>query len=104
MSLIAFKTTPENGVNPLDRDSLKGLLILKYVSTHDAADKLGSVRDICDSFVGFQRGLFRSEQDTNQAAPNTNLGEARSYLSGAQIMCLTVQVTWHSELEPNCRE
>lgn len=48
----------EEGVDQLDTDNLKGLLTLKYGSTHDAASSLGNVKDIRQNFVGFQRGLY----------------------------------------------
>ena len=51
----------EEGVDQLDTDNLRGLLNLKYGSTHDAADRLGDVRDIRRNFVGFQRELYRRE-------------------------------------------
>ncbi|MDN3645771.1 DEAD/DEAH box helicase family protein [Pontixanthobacter aestiaquae] len=50
------------GVEQLDTDNLKGLLTLKYGSTHDAAERLGSVKDIRTNFVGFQRGLYKGTQ------------------------------------------
>ena len=53
----------EDGVDQLDTDNLKGLLTLKYGSTHDAAAKLGSVKDIRQNFVGFQRGLYSTDKD-----------------------------------------
>ena len=48
----------EEGVDQLDTDNLKGLLTLKYGSTHDASSALGSVRDIRHNFVDFQKGLY----------------------------------------------
>ncbi|MXO84754.1 DEAD/DEAH box helicase [Altererythrobacter aurantiacus] len=51
----------EEGVDQLDTDNLKGLLTLKYGSTHDAAVTLGSMKDIRRNFVEFQRELYQRE-------------------------------------------
>jgi type I restriction enzyme R subunit len=46
------------GVSELDQDKLADLLQLKYHSVPDAADQLGGVPAIRDTFVGFQRYLY----------------------------------------------
>lgn len=45
--------------------NLKGLLALKYGSTHDAASSLGNVKEIRQNVVGFQSGLFRPRRLEN---------------------------------------
>ena len=42
----------------LDQDKLGSLLELKYRSVPDAADQLGGVPLILDTFVGFQQYLY----------------------------------------------
>lgn len=46
------------GVGELDQDKLADLLQLKYHSVPDAADQLGGIPAIRDTFVGFQRYLY----------------------------------------------
>jgi type I restriction enzyme, R subunit len=46
------------GVSELDQDKLADLLQLKYHSVTDAADQLGGIPAIRDTFVGFQRYLY----------------------------------------------
>lgn len=46
------------GVRELDRDKLPSLLELKYHSMGDAMSELGSVSDISNVFVGFQKHLY----------------------------------------------
>jgi type I restriction-modification system DNA methylase subunit len=46
------------GVSELDQDKLADLLQLKYHSVPDAADQLGGIPAIRDTFVGFQRYLY----------------------------------------------
>ena len=45
----------KQGVSKLDQEKLVGLLQLKYHSVADAADQLGGVPVIRDTFVGFQQ-------------------------------------------------
>jgi type I restriction enzyme, R subunit len=46
------------GVSELDQDKLADLLQLKYHSVPDAADQLGGIPAILDTFVGFQQYLY----------------------------------------------
>ena len=46
------------GVGELDQEKLGSLLELKYHSVPDAADQLGGVPMIRDTFIGFQRYLY----------------------------------------------
>jgi type I restriction enzyme R subunit len=46
------------GVRELDQEKLSDLLQLKYHTIDDAADQLGAVPMIRDTFVGFQRYLY----------------------------------------------
>ena len=46
------------GVGELDQDKLADLLQLKYHSVPDAADQLGGIPAIRDTFVGFQQYLY----------------------------------------------
>jgi type I restriction enzyme, R subunit len=47
------------GVEELDQEKLGHLLELKYHTVSDAAEKLGGVPMIRDTFVGFQQYLYR---------------------------------------------
>ena len=47
------------GVEELDQEKLGHLLELKYHTVSDAADQLGGVPVIRDTFVGFQQYLYR---------------------------------------------
>ncbi|XSG82093.1 MAG: EcoAI/FtnUII family type I restriction enzme subunit R [Methyloligella sp. ZOD6] len=49
----------EQGVDELDQAKLGHLLELKYHTVSDAAEKLGDIPTIRDSFVGFQQYLYR---------------------------------------------
>lgn len=49
----------EQGVSELDQSKLPSLLELKYSSTADAASQLGSVAQIKDAFVNFQKYLYQ---------------------------------------------
>tara|TARA_B110000305_G_C18887756_1_gene380455 strand:- start:119 stop:280 length:162 start_codon:yes stop_codon:yes gene_type:complete len=49
------------GVRELDIEKLPDLLELKYDSIPDAVTQLGNVRDIRDTFVGFQEALYSKE-------------------------------------------
>ena len=46
------------GVRELDQEKLGHLLELKYHTVSDAAEELGGVPVIRDTFVGFQRYLY----------------------------------------------
>ena len=48
-----------HGVGELDQAKLGNLLELKYHTVSDAADQLGGVPVIRDTFVGFQQYLYR---------------------------------------------
>src|SRR6516225_285360 len=48
----------KQGVEELDQEKLAGLLQLKYHSVADAADQLGGVSVIRDTFIGFQQYLY----------------------------------------------
>ncbi|WP_396194985.1 EcoAI/FtnUII family type I restriction enzme subunit R [Flavobacterium sp.] len=48
----------ETGVDELDQEKLPQLLILKYQSISDAADTLGGIEKIRNTFIGFQKYLY----------------------------------------------
>jgi type I restriction enzyme R subunit len=48
----------EQGVGELDQEKLGDLLQLKYHTVSDAADQLGGVSAIRDTFIGFQQYLY----------------------------------------------
>lgn len=48
----------KQGVGELDQDKLGSLIALKYHTVNEAADQLGGVQRIRDSFIGFQRHLY----------------------------------------------
>ena len=48
----------KQGVEELDQDKLGNLLELKYHTVSDAAEQLGGVPVIRDTFLGFQRYLY----------------------------------------------
>jgi type I restriction enzyme R subunit len=48
----------KQGVGELDQDKLGDLLQLKYHTVTDAADQLGGIPAIRDTFIGFQRYLY----------------------------------------------
>ena len=48
----------EGGVEELDIDRLGDLLILKYKALHDGEKALGSIDNIKDMFINFQRHLY----------------------------------------------
>ncbi len=53
----------QTGVEELDQEMLPNLLELKYNSVIDAAEKLGSVGNIRELFIGFQKHLYDSNND-----------------------------------------
>jgi type I restriction enzyme, R subunit len=48
----------KQGVGELDQEKLASLIALKYHTVNEAAEQLGGVPKIRDSFVGFQRHLY----------------------------------------------
>ena len=48
------------GVEELDQEKLAHLLELKYHTVNEAAERLGGVPAIRDTFVGFQQYLYRA--------------------------------------------
>ena len=48
----------ETGVEELDQEKLPALLQLKYHSLADAEEQLGSVEQIIQAFVAFQKYLY----------------------------------------------
>jgi type I restriction enzyme R subunit len=50
----------ETGVDELDQEKLPQLLMLKYQSISDATETLGGIDRIRDTFIGFQKYLYRS--------------------------------------------
>ncbi len=48
----------ETGVDELDQEKLPDLLSLKYYSITDAAEKLGGIEAIKETFIAFQRYLY----------------------------------------------
>jgi type I restriction enzyme R subunit len=55
----------KQGVEELDQEKLGDLLQLKYHTVSDAAEELGGVTLIRDTFVGFQRYLYEGERAMN---------------------------------------
>ncbi len=51
----------QTGVEELDEEKLPSLLTLKYSAINDALEKLGSVSDIREIFIGFQKNLYTEE-------------------------------------------
>ncbi|MBU1099805.1 MAG: DEAD/DEAH box helicase family protein [Bacteroidetes bacterium] len=51
----------QTGVEELDQDKLPGLLELKYHSISDASERLGSIPDIRNLFIDFQKYLYVGE-------------------------------------------
>ena len=51
----------ETGVGELDEDKLPSLLELKYQSLTDATEELGGVDKIRDTFISFQKYLYRGK-------------------------------------------
>lgn len=51
----------KQGVSELDQDKLGNLITLKYHTVNEAAEQLGGVAKIRDSFVGFQRHLYENQ-------------------------------------------
>ena len=51
----------KEGVNELDDDKLADLIKLNYGSVHDAKVQLGSIKDIRDTFIGFQEHLYQEK-------------------------------------------
>ncbi len=49
----------ETGVSELDQDKLPSLLELKYQSITDAAEALGGVETIKNTFIEFQKYLYQ---------------------------------------------
>ncbi len=49
----------ETGVDELDQEKLPQLLMLKYQSISDATETLGGIDRIRDTFIGFQKYLYR---------------------------------------------
>lgn len=49
----------ESGVSELDQDKLPSLLELKYQSITDAAEELGGVESIRNTFIEFQKHLYQ---------------------------------------------
>jgi len=58
----------KQGVEELDQEKLAGLLQLKYHSVADAADQLGGVSVIRDTFIGFQQYLYEERLGEATAA------------------------------------
>src|SRR5262249_53552997 len=60
----------EQGVGELDQEKLSDLLQLKYHTVADAADQLGGIPVIRDTFVGFQQYLYANvgSQETASTA------------------------------------
>jgi type I restriction enzyme, R subunit len=58
----------KQGVEELDQEKLAGLLQLKYHSVADAADQLGGVSVIRDTFIGFQQYLYEERVGEATAA------------------------------------
>jgi type I restriction enzyme R subunit len=54
----------KQGVEELDQEKLASLLQLKYHSVADAADRLGGVPVIRDTFIGFQQYLYEESGST----------------------------------------
>ena len=48
----------ETGVDELDQEKLPDLLSLKYYSITDAAEKLGGIEEIKETFIAFQKYLY----------------------------------------------
>ena len=52
----------KQGVGELDKDKLASLITLKYHTINEAAEKLGGVPVIRDTFVGFQKFLYSEDK------------------------------------------
>ena len=52
----------KEGVEELDKSKLPDLLELKYHAISDAKQELGEIKNIRESFIGFQQYLYRSSR------------------------------------------
>ena len=51
----------KEGVTELDDDKLGDLIRLNYGSIHDAKEQLGPIKEIRETFIGFQEHLYQAE-------------------------------------------
>jgi type I restriction enzyme R subunit len=51
----------KEGVTELDDDKLGDLIRLNYGSIHDAKVQLGAIKDIRETFIGFQEHLYQEK-------------------------------------------
>jgi type I restriction enzyme, R subunit len=51
----------KEGVTELDDDKLADLIKLNYGSIHDAKEQLGEIKDIRETFIGFQEHLYQEK-------------------------------------------
>jgi type I restriction enzyme, R subunit len=63
----------EQGVGELDQEKLSDLLQLKYHTVADAADQLGGIPVIRDTFVGFQQYLYANVGSQETPSPAITL-------------------------------
>jgi type I restriction enzyme R subunit len=63
----------KQGVGELDQEKLSDLLQLKYHTVTDAADKLGGIPLIRDTFVGFQQYLYANVGSQEAPSPGISL-------------------------------
>lgn len=62
---FVLKQYVENGVNELDDSRLKDLLIVKYDAIEDAKKRIGDIKTIRDTFIGFQKYLYEEDAVNN---------------------------------------
>ncbi len=62
---FVLKQYVDNGIKELDDKRLKDLLIAQYSAIEDAKSKIGDIKTIRETFIGFQKYLYEEEiEDT----------------------------------------
>ena len=58
---FVLKQYVDNGIKDLDDKRLKDLLMVQYKEIEDAKNKIGDMKTIRDTFIGFQKYLYEEE-------------------------------------------
>jgi len=63
---FVLKQYVDNGIKELDDKRLKDLLLSQYSAIEDAKNKIGDIKTIRDTFIGFQKYLYEDEMVNNE--------------------------------------
>lgn len=75
---FVLKQYVDNGIKELDDKRLKDLLVAQYNEIEDAKSKIGDIKTIRDTFIGFQKYLYEEDVENVSEYENVLVAEPQA--------------------------